>query len=234
MVDELQLWYNTVSVEDDEYIKNSADSFIRVIPHPLGNPTGNGGGIYPFFKGCQDAGTIYIRLDDDIVWIEPDGIRKWVEFRSEHPEFWLVSANVINNAIVSNLHQQMGILSPEPVISRDCLDSNGWKSGVMAEKVHRTFLNNLSDLSIYRFPPVVIEDDIRFSINAISWLGEDMARIKGVVEKHEENDLTVTKSKTLGKHCAIFSGCIVSHFAFNIQRPYVERTNLLGIYRSIL
>lgn len=233
LVDELQLWYNTVSVEDDEYIRSLSDSFVQVVPHPLGRPTGNGGGIYPFFKVCQDLDTVYIRLDDDIVWIEPDGLIKWVDFRIDHPEFWLVSANVINNAVVSNIHQRIGAIPPEPVITRDCLDDNGWKSGVMAEKIHRIFLRNLDDLGIYRFPPEILEDDIRFSINAISWLGEDMARLKGAVEKHEENDLTVTKPRVLGKHCAIFSGCIVSHFAFNIQRPHVERTNLLGIYRSL-
>jgi hypothetical protein len=45
--------------------------------------------INAFYRQCVEKDAIYFRLDDDIVWMEPDMIEKMVRFRIDNPEYFL-------------------------------------------------------------------------------------------------------------------------------------------------
>ena len=55
--------------------------------------------IYHFFKEYTDPNTIYLRFDDDICYIAPDAINNLLNFRIEHPEFFLVYPVIVNNSM---------------------------------------------------------------------------------------------------------------------------------------
>ncbi|PHH92961.1 hypothetical protein CDD83_3119 [Cordyceps sp. RAO-2017] len=85
------------------------------------------GGYASSYDGIQD-GVMYVKMDDDVVFVEDTAIKSIVEMKAAHPEYYAVSANVVNQ--VSSevgfgwLHRNMGAVKPylpdseRPPISR--------------------------------------------------------------------------------------------------------------------
>lgn len=55
---------------------------------------------------------MYIKIDDDIVFIEDTTIPTLVESRLSHPERYIVSANIMNQPSLSWVHQHLGVVRP--------------------------------------------------------------------------------------------------------------------------
>lgn len=241
-VDEIRFWANTSDVDDLGWMRMKEAMYpglVRVQDHPDNAPTGHGLGLFPFYREAHDPNTVYVRIDDDVVWIEEGGLLSLVEYRLAHPEFWLVSANMINGAIPSHLHQRLGAL-PLPAQIGDfgysCMDEVGWRNAEVCEKVHRIFLKNLREnptLPLYRFGQWILKDYERFSINFISWLGVDMDRFGGNILQDEEHEMAVERARTIGKPCVILASCMASHYAFFIQRDVIDRTDILAEYTKL-
>jgi hypothetical protein len=53
-------------------------------------------------------GTMYIKIDDDIVFFEDTTIPSLVSTRVNHPEYYIVSANIMNQPSLSWVHQHLG------------------------------------------------------------------------------------------------------------------------------
>ncbi|GME49707.1 uncharacterized protein LTHEOB_5097 [Neofusicoccum parvum] len=59
-----------------------------------------------------EPGSLYIKIDDDVVFIEDTAIPALVETKIEHPEYFLVSANVVNQPPLAWMHRHLGALRP--------------------------------------------------------------------------------------------------------------------------
>ncbi|RYP65876.1 hypothetical protein DL769_006193 [Monosporascus sp. CRB-8-3] len=70
--------------------------------------------VYTYYKAWQhlERGKYYVKIDDDIVWIDDDAIPQLVNRKITHPNDLVVSANVINNPPLGFLHYHMGALHP--------------------------------------------------------------------------------------------------------------------------
>lgn len=55
---------------------------------------------------------MYIKIDDDIVFIEDTTIPTLIESRLSHPERFIVSANIMNQPSLSWVHQHLGVIRP--------------------------------------------------------------------------------------------------------------------------
>ena len=107
VVDEWHLWMNTDEdqesdrkygyglAEDHDWIKTFERPNKDNPLHPKQLNTGF------FYKYTQDVETVYVRMDDDIVWIEPDAIRNLVKFRVENPYPFVTFPIIWNNAVCS-------------------------------------------------------------------------------------------------------------------------------------
>lgn len=239
-IDEYRIWVNTNNNEDIQYFQylhNKYSNFITLDYSADKDPyKGNGGrAIHNFFKNTIDNNTIYIRLDDDIVWLEENFIKNLYNFRSNNPQYFLVYGNIINNAIIDHIHQRLGVLPEKPVIGYGCMDHYGWWEPTMAEIKHKIFLDNLKNNTInkYKFSQWVLNAYERVSINAISWLGEEFAKFNGKVGGDEEQWLSVEKPTLLKKYNTIYGGALCSHFAFFTQRQYLDSTtDILEQYKN--
>lgn len=60
----------------------------------------------------MERGKLYVKIDDDMVWMADDTIPRLVTTKLEHPEYFLVSANVINSPLMGWVHYHMGALHP--------------------------------------------------------------------------------------------------------------------------
>lgn len=236
LVDEYRIWQNTSDEDDIAFFEATAAAnpgFATVDRLPEGTPVDGNWTIRHFFAGCVDPGTVYVRLDDDIVWLDDaDAFRAFLDFRIDHPEFFLVYATVLNNAVVSHLQQRMMRLQLEgPPAGYACMDPVGWESPAFAEQVHRAVLA-ADDLRGFRMPPWRLHYHERVSINVISWLGEDFAAFGGAVGRDEEQWLSVDKPREAGRHNCIFGGFVVVHYAFYTQRAHLDATDVLAAYEA--
>jgi hypothetical protein len=59
-----------------------------------------------------ERGTMYVKIDDDVLWFADDTIPQIVSMKLAHPEYLLVSANVINSPLMGWVHYHMDALHP--------------------------------------------------------------------------------------------------------------------------
>ncbi|KAF4312982.1 hypothetical protein GTA08_BOTSDO01393 [Botryosphaeria dothidea] len=59
-----------------------------------------------------ENGTMYIKMDDDLVFIEDHAIATLVQHKLEHPENFVVAANVVNQPSLSWMHYRFGAIKP--------------------------------------------------------------------------------------------------------------------------
>ncbi|KAJ9652724.1 hypothetical protein H2198_008043 [Neophaeococcomyces mojaviensis] len=55
---------------------------------------------------------IYVKIDDDVVWLADDTIPRIVSTKLEHPEYLVVSANMINSPLMGWVHYHMSAIKP--------------------------------------------------------------------------------------------------------------------------
>ena len=136
-------------------------------------PRKNAHGVNKFYNNCNNEQTIYVKIDDDIIWLEENFIKNILDFRVDNPEYFLVCGNIINNAICDHIHQKISAIPDHPHISYSSWCPVGWTDSAFAEKKHEFFLNALSkkDINRYKFDGWVLFRHERISINCISWFG---------------------------------------------------------------
>ncbi|KIW17200.1 hypothetical protein PV08_04391 [Exophiala spinifera] len=67
---------------------------------------------YGYAWSHLEPGHLYIKIDDDVVWLADDTIPRIVTMKIAHPEYLLVSANVINSPLMGWVHYHMGAMHP--------------------------------------------------------------------------------------------------------------------------
>jgi hypothetical protein len=237
IVDEFHLWRNTSNKLDNEYIDDLGRTLDRVhiIEPAIQTPESNYiASIYQFFRHCIDEETIYIRFDDDIVFVEPDFFPKFLRFRIANPNYFLVFPNIINNAICTYIQATRGAIDPGARLHAWCMDEVAWGNSHFAEQLHRAFLRSISDNDLERwyFAPTPLAF-CRFSINCMAWFGRDFRAFEGNVPDYEEEYLSVHKPAELMRDNCIYGEALVSHFSYYVQRRYLDSTNLLACYAGV-
>lgn len=270
VIDEVMLWLNTDVESDIDYIHDLAkrDSLFKVYQLPEGYKFYHKGEGTPedrarsdygplqwntgrFFEYCVDPDTIYIRFDDDIVYLEDDFFKNIVKFRLEHPEHWAVFGNIWNNAIISYLHQMEGNIGLDyGACTTWCMDDVGWGSGPFAEYIHEILLDkvkseNIKDLYLkggvsddenrvaWNGYGYELTDASRFSISNFAIFGSDYAGFGGKFEDLDEEIWLTEKIPLLTERSNIICpDALVSHFTFSPhQKPHIfSNTDLLKRY----
>jgi hypothetical protein len=243
VIDEHHWWLNTTDQADARYIEQVTaehPGFFKICRKEVRPELNIGQNIWRFFHEYSQPDTLYVRFDDDIVYMADDAVENLVRFRLAEREPIVVLGNVVNNAVCSHFLQQAGVLPQSwGEVENFCLDGNGWACGVFARRLHELFLHDLQHGRARRWSEVAlpINGMRRFSINVISWLGDDLRRVPevdgGIVD--EELFLTVDLPRRLGRPNAACGDALFAHFAFFTQRPYLEWTwpQLIGHYREI-
>lgn len=239
IVDELHLWLNTIVQDDLEFMEAIAEkypNFIKLKRLPAGTAVNGASTICHFFRNCIDNDTLYVRFDDDIIFIDtPESFKKFIEFRLQNPNYFLVYGNILNNCLITNLHQRTGrfpIFAGRPA-EYSCMGDNGWKDPDVAIELHEHVLEH--GPTAFRMGHIWrLNDFERVSINCISWLGSAFAEFNGQVGTDEEQWLAVDKPKQLGRINCIYGDFVCVHYAFYTQRDVINGTNILEKYKRLL
>lgn len=241
LADEIHLWYNPRCNEDSDYIRKnmlSLDSRIKIVDRPGNLPPR--WSIDEFYPGESDENSIYLKIDDDVVWFEEGGIDKVFKFRKDNLQYFLVSPLVINNGFgACMLDSKIPFTDKEMeyVITgrnHSCIcNANNWHTNSnLAIKVHNFFLDNANDIDKLHVPGQILSW-IRLSINAISWFGLDMKNIKWDGAVDDEQFLSCDFPHHVGLDNYMMGDVICCHYAFGPQIDEVDKTDILERYRKL-
>lgn len=246
VIDRHDFWLNTSDADDITYLaqlEKKHQDFIRLVVVPNAGTTPRGkphlglsfqiGGFYPH---AAEPGTVYVRLDDDIVYVSPGGIAALARYRIAHPEPFLVYPTIINNSIMTHFLQVEGIFGRGYGSAEYALKGRGWNDGRLAEKLHRKFLEGVrrGEGERWRVKERTLRDYMTVSVNCIAWRGEDMAECQYDVGLYEEQYLATDRPRALARPNVIAPIATVAHFAYGEQRAHIDRTDLLREYGRIL
>lgn len=236
VVDEYRLWRNTTDIADTSYLYSLEERYSKISVVEPDTPAGINyfATIAQFFRGCIEDDVIYVRLDDDIVYLDDTFFEALLQFRCDNPRYFLIFPSIINNAICTYIHVQNGIIDPETAIFPWCMDRNAWGSPRFAEQLHDAFLVSASArrVSDWYFNSRELAFTW-FSVNAMTWFGRDFALFDGVVEGNEEEYLTIRMPSSLQRINCVFGRAIAAHYAFYTQRTYLDSTNILARYADL-
>ncbi|CAF9934625.1 MAG: hypothetical protein HETSPECPRED_009296 [Heterodermia speciosa] len=108
LLDEVLFVTKTTNVEDlewlDQLIPTSKSYKKRILP----DPGINFGMTWDIFE----RGKMYLKIDDDVIFIDNTTVSELISTKRNHPEYLLVSANGINNPALSWVHYHLGAIRP--------------------------------------------------------------------------------------------------------------------------
>lgn len=256
VVDEWWLCLNTDAdqVEDLRYgyaLARQSGGWITTKERPAGIPrlTPKQRNTGSFVRYMTDPDTVYVRLDDDIVYVHDDAIANLARHKLATPESVASFPIMWNNAIVSWFLQQAGIIPAAGTETNGyrwprvggpyCMDSVGWADGQFAVELHRLLLDHIAagtvdKLFLYQDFPLQL--GLQFSVSTFAALGSMYAGLPepGVLVPYEEESWhTIHQPRKIGQPNMIVGNALVSHYTFFPQGPIVRATDTLARYRAL-
>jgi hypothetical protein len=251
IVDEWWLCMNTGPDQDGDIVYahdlEAAHEFIHIKERPTECPA-----LYPiqrntgyFYRYMTDPDTIYIRLDDDIVYIHPAAIARLARARMQQDVTTICSALIWNNAICTHFLQNQPVPGDptKTTVPREwgevrlfCMDANGWANGEFAVKLHGLLLDRLEadepvdDLFLYQ--DYMIPVGTQFSVSCFASSGTLYAGLPhgpGVLSPDEEESWhTIYRPAQVGAPNVIIGNALVSHYSFGPQHGVLYPSNVLA------
>lgn len=258
-IDEIIIAKNTFNQKDLNYLDNLKNDFDKIsyIEIPTNIKINNHLAWKYLYQFMQDEDTIYFKMDDDVIYIEPGYFEKTLKFRCEHPEFLLIFPMIVNNPYCCTLLKEHPLMFSK--MNNFDLMRTYFYSGKYGAQLHELFLldptNSRWKINNHIFgkehvcfkngKPRIISGRIvpwdeaeRIGINSICYFGKDFKELN-VAEKIKQNysdELFLTYDIfefTNKKHC-ILGNTLVSHFAFSGQNGLRDRNDILEQYKKML
>ncbi|QPF73657.1 glycosyltransferase family 2 protein [Roseateles sp. DAIF2] len=243
---EWQLWDNCRRESDRVYLRRLAqrDPRIRVVSIPAFE--GCHRSSNRFYRRCDDPRAFYIKIDDDVVYLEPGALERLRQTaRAQRqaaqllgrpvPLWW--SALVVNNAICSWLLKHHAKLELPERLSCQASDPLGGACPAFALRLHERFLAQVEQgrLEPFRVPdfPVSLS---RLSINCLGFWGQDVLRLGQRFcpdDADEEEWLSAVLPSLTGRHGCVVGDVLVAHFACEAQEQALLRSGLLERYYAL-
>lgn len=225
--DEIILWKNTKNSLDLKFLddvlnvlkqKGLSDKFKPINPD---KPNGKGSGVFPVYRKLNDQDTLYIKIDDDVVWVTPNGFESLIKFALENEHNYAVfSANVINSGPPDVLHQRKGASASGPILFKESNPYDKLLSSAGAAQVHESLQKSVENGTTDKYiVNHVYLNNPRWSINCIAFFGylfnnKDYSKL----ELDDERYISRHLSKSKNKSSAISGESLMAHYSFDDQR----------------
>jgi hypothetical protein len=239
--DECHIWLNTNKDHEFYYETLKSNNKIKFVVPRESNPDA----IDPFVnlkffykQYAVDKNSVYIKIDDDMVWFEPGFFNFMFNTRLDpnNKKYFLILPNIINNAVISNILMRFGKLEWNTRCWYNPQDPVGWGSGHFAEDLHLKFLESISNNTYhnFKFDKWILDTKELISINVISFFGEDMEAVVSTMNTHsDEFYLTNYGPSILNKQNIILGNLLCSHYSFMPQKIHLDKTNILNLYEKM-
>jgi len=170
---------------------------------------------------------VFLKIDDDIVYIDLNGLEHMISFRRLNPQYYIVSANVVNNSLCFLMQREMGCWPDLPSLKL-------MTSGPEATALHRAFLAGsrafYGDVAEYK-------TELVLNINCVSWLGADLESVcmcDSTSVGSDETNLSSHFPTIFKRPACIFGPCVVSHLSFHTQDADMPVAELIDAYASFM
>lgn len=239
-IDEIIIGVNTTNQDDLAFIYSLKDKYKKItyleVPNGIQRCTQES--FRFFYTKMEDEDTIYFKLDDDLIYIEPGYFEKTLKFRCEHPEYICIYPMIINNPLCNYLlHNDIPIKYNKSNPGEFMFAT--WKDPSVAEHLLRLFAE-FKDEDIWHIKNFEFGKEwnyhlpggriIRPSINAICFYGKDFKRLNVKNYQNDDEEFLTNQVFDCGRKSVIFGDTLVAHYAFFTQRAYLNSKNILGLY----
>lgn len=192
-----------------------------------------------FFENCVEPNTVYVRFDDDIVYIHEDALATLVKSKLSSSAF--VTFPIIWNNAISTWYLQMQGCVPREwgEVQPYCMDPIGWADGPFAEKMHNLLLDHVEAGTVsklFLYHDVQLPLGQQFSVSCFASLSEEYhnhCTPPGYIE-HTDDEAwhSIEMPTRLNRPTAIAGNALVSHYTFYPQRDHIQKTDILDRYRA--
>lgn len=232
--DEWHIWANT---KDAKVLSVLHTMPAKIISPSKSNPLDGLHNVHFFYKeDAIETNTDYLKIDDDVVWLEPNFIKTMFEHKERYrDDFFLIFPCIINNAVISHILMRNGIIPWHDRCWYGYMDAVAWGSSLFAENLHRLFLSCIYNNSYpdWHFKKWILDPREQVSINAICWSGDDMLKIVQSLNGPDEFWLNNYGPSMLNKQSLITGDTICSHYSFHVQKNHLDKTSILDEYKKL-
>lgn len=247
VVDEYHLYMNTDPHQesDREYAQHLYDTyaFVDLKHRPEGEFP-----LYPkqlntgrYYRHAIEPDTIYVRFDDDIVYVHENAIERLVR-RKIGAQSLVCFPQIWHNAVCSYYSQQFGNIPTSfgVVNSPYCMDPVGWASPTFAEDIHRMLLRYIKAGEVDRLfwhHDVQLELGNQFSVScfaAESDIYRELETPGHLTHEEEEHWHTVMRPWQTKRANTIVGNALVSHLSFFPHTDHIRKnTDILQQYKEL-
>lgn len=243
LIDRISMVFHTWKESDRRYIQSlpSTNPKFRLI-HGFESLSFNQCWVPDFFS---DPDTVYVKVDDDVVYIEDGTLTELIDFTLNHEQYFCVTPLVINSWFGGYALQEGRMLShpsivfkniPNTIIGNDFIYNNG-----NAALFYHTCLLNMLESSPDRkcyFHTDNLELDTRWNINMICIDGVKMKKMfednGGSMNELDEIYLSYRYPHLHGMKTCMMGSKVISHYSFKFQRSVMDqKSNLLERYYNL-
>lgn len=203
---------------------------------------------YNYYTDNEFHNDIIIKCDDDIVFIDINKFKKFIDFRKKS-DADLIFANIINNGVSAYIQQNIFNLIPKDLMELEypshdfsnTISDNPrfkghcgtlWGNGKKAEDLHNYFINNYEKFLNNEYFDKIINIDSRFSINFFAYKGNMWYKIKDC-GYDDETYLTIDYRINKNLKNIFYSDFYVSHLTFGPQENYMNLNDLRKKYSQL-
>lgn len=239
LVAEWHLWDNCREPSDRDYLHRLAASDPRCKLKQLPGADGGFGIIGAFFRFCDDPDAFYLRLDDDIVYVE-DGLFRHMLDRATAARgsaIWFAPL-IVNNAICGSLIKNLSKVSIEGPVSCQAMCPYAWAHADFPIALHPVFIEAVRTgrVSDFHVPDREIRAS-RFSINAIGFFGAEKLALGDDFmppgSQNEEEWLSAILPLRLNGCGKVLGDMTVAHFSYYTQERRLLQTDILERYYAL-
>ncbi len=139
------------------------------------------GSYYEYYGSHTKPNDVIVKVDDDTLFVNISEFKCFVKFVHESRDTFLVSANIVNNAVIAHMQQSLGILPrsvgdfeyPEGGLG---LYSSLYHSPEKAYSIHEYFLTHKSDFCQNK----LLQIRQRLSINFVAYSQRNAKRVSDI------------------------------------------------------
>lgn len=239
-IDEIIIGVNTNNQSDLDYIYSLQNKFDKIVYEevPKHIKRCSQESFRHFYTKMENEDTIYFKLDDDLIYIEPGYFEKTLEFRVNHPAYICVYPMIINNPLCNYLLTDVPMKYNRTNIGEFMYQT--WKDPIVAERLLRAFAE-FKDEKVWHVKNFEFGKEqnyhlsggriIRPSINAICFFGKDFKDLDVKNYKSDDEEFLTNQVFGCGRKSIIYGDTLVVHYAFFTQRKYLNSNGILEKYR---
>lgn len=194
-----------------------------------------------YYRHAIEPDTVYVRFDDDIVYIHENAIERLVR-RQIGSHSFVSFPQIWHNAVCSYYSQQFGNIPTDfgVVNSPYCMDPVGWASATFAEDIHRMLLRYIKAGEVDKLfwhHDVQLELGNQFSVScfaAESDIYRELPTPGYLTHEEEEHWHTVMRPWQTKRPNTIVGNALVSHLSFYPHSEHIRnRTDILQQYKEL-